>query len=59
MENKTWVVVVYDQGEKVNSWVFDAEEEVHARLRAENWIHVNHGDKTDWSLHRVSSGLGI
>ena len=59
MENKTWVVVAYDQGEKVNSWVFDAEEEVHARIRAENWINVNHGDDTDWSLHRVSSGLGI
>lgn len=44
---------------KVNSWVFDAEEEVHARIRAENWIHVNHGDKTDWSLHRVSNGLEI
>lgn len=56
MENKTWVVVVYDRGEKVNSWVFDAKEEVHARLRAEAWIQVNHGDKTDWSLHMVSSG---
>ena len=42
MENKTWVVVVYDRGEKVNSWVFDAKEEVHARLRAEAWIQVNH-----------------
>ncbi len=57
MNKQMWVVIVYDQGEKVNSWVFDAEEEVHARLRAESWIDVNHGDKTDWSLHRVSSGL--
>ena len=59
MNKQMWVVIVYDQGEKVNSWVFDAEEEVHARLRAESWIDVNHGDKTDWSLHRVSSGLKI
>ena len=59
MKNKTWVVVVYNQGEKINSWVFDAEDEIHARTRAEHWIGVNHGDDTDWSLHQVSSGLGV
>ena len=59
MKNKTWVVIVYYQGEKINSWVFDAEDENCARKRAEAWIDVNHGKLTDWSLHGVSSDLGV
>ena len=55
MTNKyTWVVIVYDLGEKVDSWVFEHSED-GARHKGKAWVEKNWGDGTDWSLHRVSS----
>ena len=55
MTNKyTWVVIVYDLGEKVDSWVFEHSED-GARDKGKAWVEKNWGDGSDWSLHRVSS----
>ena len=55
MTNKyTWVVIVYSQSEKVDSWVFEHPED-GARDKGKAWVEKNWGDGTDWSLHRVSS----
>ena len=55
MTNKcTWVVIIYDQSEKVDSWVFESPEEI-ARDRGKAWVEKNWGNGTDWSLHQVSS----
>ena len=55
MTNKyTWVVIVYDLGEKVDSWVFESPEET-AIDKGKALVEKNWGNGTEWSLHQVSS----
>ena len=58
MNDEIWVVIVYDKGDKINSWVFDAGSEALARERASVWIDSNHGEGADWSLHKVNDRRG-
>jgi len=50
----TWVVIVYNLGEKVDSWVFESIKDT-ARDKGKAWVEKNWSNDTDWSLHQVSS----
>ena len=49
-----WVAVVYDNGDKVGSHMFDGEEDA-ARTQAEKWVTKLFGEIRDWSFHQVWS----
>ena len=53
--DRTWVAVVYDGTDKINSRVFYGNEEEIVRPDALKWVTKLHGEKADWSLHEVSS----
>ena len=50
-----WVVIIYDRGDKVNSHILHASEEVEARRLANEWILEKYGQPVDWSLHQINS----
>jgi hypothetical protein len=53
-DEKKWVAVVYNYGEKVGSHVFRGEES-EANLKASEWVAKTYGkDYWDWSFHQVS-----
>tara|TARA_Y100000592_G_scaffold93608_1_gene157066 strand:+ start:287 stop:484 length:198 start_codon:yes stop_codon:yes gene_type:complete len=47
-----WVAIVYKDGDKIASKVFNGEEE-GARLEASSWVQSQFGDHKNWSLHRI------
>tara|TARA_R100000808_G_C2120171_1_gene131658 strand:+ start:351 stop:533 length:183 start_codon:yes stop_codon:yes gene_type:complete len=52
--NKSWVAVVYDGTDKINSRIFYGNEEEIVRPEALRWVIKLYGEKTDWSLHEIN-----
>ena len=48
-----WIVIVYMDGDKIASHVFEGGSEDELRPLATDWVESNHGKGTDWSFHRV------
>jgi len=53
-ESKTWVAVVYDGQDKINSRIFRGSEEEIVRPEALKWVTELYGQGTDWSLHEIN-----
>ena len=53
-ESTSWVAVVYDGQDKINSRIFYGDEEETIRLEAKEWVIKLHGEETDWSLHEIN-----
>jgi len=53
-ESKSWVAVVYDGHDKINSRLFRGNEEEIVRIDAKKWATKLYGEKVDWSLHQVN-----
>ena len=53
-DKQAWIVIIYSQGDKVDSWIFESPED-EARGKGRAWVEKNWGDGTDWSLHHISN----
>ena len=53
-ENRSWVAIVYDGTDKINSRVFRGDQEETIRLKALKWATKLYGKKVDWSLHEIN-----
>ena len=53
-EGRSWVAVVYDGQDKINSRIFYGDEEEIGRAEAKKWVIELHGEQTDWSLHKIN-----
>ncbi|MBC8395201.1 MAG: hypothetical protein H8E05_00735 [Bacteroidetes bacterium] len=52
--SESWVAVVYDGHDKINSKLFRGNEEEIVRADAKKWATKLYGEKVDWSLHQVN-----
>ena len=48
-----WIVIVYRDGDKIASHIFEGESEGELRPLATDWVESNHGKGTDWSFHHI------
>ena len=55
MDNQTerWVVVVYDDGDKIASRIFHGDNEDEVLPEARQWVISGHGEGADWSFHHI------
>ncbi|MBC8409592.1 MAG: hypothetical protein H8E12_12845 [Rhodobacteraceae bacterium] len=52
---QNWVIIVYNDGEKVDSRLFCNMSEGGANKMACEWANKTHEGNSDWSLHHVVS----